>query len=354
MATKPKSLVTGACGFTGTHVVEELVAAGHEVVATDLARSMERDDPKAHDFPSVLRDLGIEPVPADVRDRASLERVIDQEFDYVFHVASVFNYSAPWEVYRSVNVDGTRNLLEVLARRSPSLKRFVLWGAGGVYGLPDYQDGPFTEDMPPAPPNDYLRSKWFQEHLTMDFCKAHKIPWTILRPTTVYGPRQVYGFGELLMNTAKQKVVMVPGSLTGKVPMVHVRDVSGAALHLATISRKKGVGIFNLNDDTVMSSVDLMRYIAEVSGHVFVELPKVPLPIIKAAARAVAEVTGRLAKVLPGFTPPIEAPTVDYLGVDFAYDNGKLKATGYRFRYPDARLGIKETLDWYRDQGWLG
>lgn len=346
----PRSLVTGACGFIGSHMVEELVAAGHEVIATDLPSACEKADRLAGRYPQVVRDLGVRIFPADIRDRRQLEALIC-DLDYLFHVASVFNYSASWELYRSVNVEGTRNLLELLPGRCSRLKRVVVWGAGGVYGVPSYHEGSLREDMPPAPPNDYQRAKWFQEHLTMEFCREQGISWTILRPTTVYGPRLVYGFGRLLMMNARSATVVVPASLTGHIPLVHVRDVTGSALHLS--SSPLGEGIFNISDDTIITSVELLRMIAELAGRRFFAVPGIPLSWIKAGALGLATASGALARLIPGFRPLLERPLVELLDADFHYDNSRLKSTGYELRYPDARLGIMETLAWYQGQGWI-
>jgi len=347
-----RSLVTGACGFIGTHMVEELGAAGHEVVATDLpaAYALDPDDLGGGRYPSVLRRLGVRLVGAAVRDPGQLAAVVDS-FDFVFHVASVFNYSPPWSVYAAVNLGGTQNLLDLLAQRAPHLQRFVLWGAGGVYGLPSFQQGPFHEGMPPAPPNDYLRAKWFQEHHTMDFCTARGIPWTILRPTTVYGPRLVYGFAAVLRSAARANPVLAPACRDGHVPLVHVRDVTGAALHLANCPT--GTGIFNLNDDSPYTSVDVFRVVAELQGRRFFPIPGLRCAWIKAGARLAAEASSVLTRLRPGMKPLVEGPTVDFLDCDFHYDNSKLKKTGYQLRYPDARPGFRETIDWYREQGLL-
>ncbi len=348
---RPRSLVTGACGFMGTHMIEVLHAAGHDVIATDLPGAIAGDDRKKGRFPSVARNLGIELVASDMRDRASLEPVT-RDIDYVFHIASVFSYSAPWSLLREVNVEGTRNLIERLRLGSPDLKRFVLWGAGGVYGLPSHRKGAFTEDMAPAPGNDYLRAKWFQEHLVMQQGQTHGLPYCILRPTTVYGPRAVYGSGPLLMGPAQMPVVAVPRNFTDHVPFVHVRDVCGAALYLATTDGTAGE-VYNLNDDTVITNVELFRLIAEITGHPFVELPPLPIEWLKKLLSGVATAFSVLGSFGLPVTPPIEGPTVAYLGEDFYYSNKKLRDTGYPFQYPDARVGVRETLEWYRDNGWV-
>ena len=343
---RPRSLVTGACVFMGSHMLEVLHAAGHEVIATDLGSALGADDRKSGRFPSVARGLGIEVHASDMRDPSSLAPLVE-DLDYVFHIASIFNYLVPWEALLEVNVEGARSLVEMVLEKSPGLKRLVLWGAGGVYGMPNFHKGPFTEDMPPSPGNDYLRSKWFQESMVMDYGAKRKLPWAIMRPTSVYGPRCVYGTGPLFMDTAQMKVAAVPKNFTSRIPFVHVRDVCEGALHLAVTPAAKN-RIFNLNDDSLMTNVEFFQYVAEVTGHRFMALPPVPMSVVKPALMAVARILTALR--LP---TPVEPDVVEYLGEDFLYDNTALKSVGYQFRYPDARTGIKETIEWYRDQGWI-
>lgn len=348
---RPRSLVTGACGFMGSHMVELLHQAGHEVIATDLQSCWGEDDRKRGRFPSVVRELGVEFRPSDMRSPRTLAPLVEG-LDYVFHIASIFSYSVPWEALYQVNVAGTRHLLDLLVERTPDLKRLVLWGAGGVYGLPSHRPGPFTEDLPPAPTNDYLRSKWFQEHLVMEYGRKHGLPYAIMRPTTVYGPRCVYGAGQLFMGPAQMKLVAAPRNFTAHIPFVHVRDVVGAALHLAQSDAARGE-VFNLNDDTLMDNVEFFRYVAEVTNRPFLALPPVPVRFVKTTLTAVANVMRFASDHVIKFAPPLEAGPIQYFGEDFRYSNDKLKGTGYRFVYPDARKGIRETLEWYRDQGWI-
>ena len=108
----------------------------------------------------------------------------------------------PWDALRSVNVDGTRNLLKLVREKAPNLKRFVLWGAGGVYGFRDREGVPVVEGDAPEPYGDYLRSKWRQEFEVMKAGQDWKLPFSIIRPTTVYRPRGFYGGGQLLMGAA--------------------------------------------------------------------------------------------------------------------------------------------------------
>ena len=352
MATddSPVSLVTGACGFIGTHMVEVLSGAGHRVRATDLEAATREDDRVLGRFPSVVRNLkDVELTPSDMTRPETLAPLVSG-VDYVFHIASIFSYSAPAEALNRVNVLATRQLLDLLLREK-KLKRIVVWGAGGVYGIPGPEDLPLREDLAPSPPNNYLRSKWRQEFTTMEYGRRHGLPYTIIRPTTVYGPRAVYGSGQLLLGTARQDPVLAPANFDGRVPFVHVRDVCRAALYLAEHEAGKGE-VFNVSDDSTISSIDVLRFIAEITGHRFVMLPPVPIEALRPLLRLVARGVVWLSQ-LTGTQPPLEPDVVEYLGRDFVFSNEKLKATGFRFLYPDARDGIRDTIRWYRENGWL-
>jgi nucleoside-diphosphate-sugar epimerase len=348
--SRPVSLVTGACGFMGTHMLEVLHEAGHEVRATDLPDALGEDDRKRGRFPSVARQLGIELVPSDLGQPRTLEPLV-KGVDYVFHIAAIFNYTAPWELLYRVNVQGGQALAEAAAAE-PRLKRFVLWGAGGVYGLPEPWMLPLREDLAPQPPNNYLRSKWMQEYNLMELGRRGRLRYTIMRPTAVYGPRAVYGGGVLVMSAAQAPVLAAPANFTTRIPFVHVRDVCSAALHLSQSERAVNE-IYNLNDDSLMSVIDYMRFMAELGGKPFFKLPPVPLGLIKKAAIPFGELVLRLHRRFGQGPSPIEPDMLAMLGVDFTYSNQKLKDTGYKFIYPDARQGLTDTVRWYKEQGWL-
>ncbi|MBN2496015.1 MAG: NAD-dependent epimerase/dehydratase family protein [Deltaproteobacteria bacterium] len=346
--SKPLCLVTGACGFMGTHMVERLVEAGYPVRATDLESAYGQDDRKAGRFPSVIKDLDVDFVGADLTDPDAAAKAVEG-VKWVFHIAGLFKYSATYEALEAVNVGGTRNLLDA-ALGNKKLERFIMWGAGGVYGL-NPAKLPLTEDMVTDPPNNYLKTKDMAEKLVMERCTEKKISHAVLRPTTVYGPRGVYGGGQMIMQLAKMNPVLVPSNFTGRVPFVHVTDVVGAALHLA--ERGDSSGPYNVNDDSTMTQVEMMRYFALMSGAVFVKLPPVPVEYIKAGLGKVADVVQYIARDMLHVDTPLEADTVRYLNLDFLVSNDKLKKTGYEFIYPDARHGLRDTVHWYREQGWM-
>jgi len=349
-STHPLSLVTGACGFIGTNMVEVLCEAGHRVRATDLASAYQRDDRTTGRFPGVLKNLGVEFVPSDMTRPETLKEVVSG-VDYVFHIAAIFNYSAPWEALKRVNIDGTRELCTLLLE-TKGFKKLVLWGAGGVYGFPPPEFLPIKEEDPKAPPNNYLKSKHEEEQLVMRLGRTQGLRYSIVRPTGVYGPRCVYGMGQMLMTTAKQKLLAIPRNFTSRIPFVHVRDVCSAALFLAT-HKEADSEAYNLNDDTQITMVEFMQFMGELSGRRVILLPPVPISPLKTLLLGAAFIDQQFSKRILKSSPHLERDTVNFLGKDIAYSNQKLKDLGYKFLYPEARTGVQETLTWYTNEGWI-
>jgi nucleoside-diphosphate-sugar epimerase len=350
MSKKPLCLVTGACGFMGTHMVEVLHEAGYNIRATDLPTAYPDDNKKRGLFPSILRSLGVEFVGADLTDAAAIKPLV-KDVEIIFHIAGLFKYSATWEALEAVNVGGTRNLLEA-ALAEGNLKRFIMWGAGGVYGIAKTEMLPLKEDMQTNPPNNYLKSKDLAEKVVMELCEKNNIPHAVLRPTTVYGPRAVYGGGQFVMGMAKMNPAMIPSNFTGRVPFIHVRDVVGSALHLAEYQGEVK-GPYNCNDNSTMTAVEVSRFFAMLMGNMFIKLPPIPKELIIAGVGKVAGVVEHVARDILHLPSPVEA---DMLGLsigDFVYDNQKLRDTGYEFLYPDPRPGLRDTITWYREQGWM-
>jgi nucleoside-diphosphate-sugar epimerase len=271
--------------------------------------------------------------------------------DTVFHIAAVFNYSAPWEVLEKVTVLGTKALCDRLLAEK-NLKRLVLWGSGGVYPTPGPGDLPLRESMayPDPPMNNYFRSKIEQEKLVRDLGASQGLPFTIVRPTTIYGPRAVYGGGQLVLSMVNVNPVTLPANFTFRMPFSHVHDVCAAALYLARLPQAKGE-VYNITDDSSMSMLEYGRFMASLMGHVFVKLPPVPIVPTRALLVGLGTALGIVAK-RTGKPPPLEADPARLFGRDYAFSNEKLKNTGYQLLYPDPRHGLRDTVKWYREQGW--
>jgi nucleoside-diphosphate-sugar epimerase len=343
-----KTLVTGACGFIGSHMVEHLVEAGHEVMAADLPSALDAPPEDRSRFPEVCEAAGARLVPMDVTDRAMVERAV-KGAELVFHIAAIFDYTVPETTLRAVNVDGTRNLMDALLKEG-TCKRVVNWGAGGVYGPPVAAEGPFREDSPKRPSNPYLVSKWDQEVLAHSY-RDKGLEVTSVRPISPYGPRAVYGSGQLLIGLAEQRRPPAFRNLRGNIPFGHVRDLAAAALFLADYPAADGEA-YTVTDDGRLDARDLARIVADEMDSKPLILPPVPLgvmrKILSLAARASMAGARRKRK-----RPKLEYDQMQYFGRDWLYTNDKLKATGFEMKFPQPEPGLRATLQWYLENGWI-
>lgn len=340
--------MTGAAGFMGSYMVETLLHAGHRVRATDLPSASDQDDVKSGRYHGLLRRLDVERVSADLCDGASWGPLL-KGVDWVFHIAGLFDYSAPRAALYRVNVEATRLLLESL-RANGGIERLILWGAGGIYGRPKPEELPLREDSPKRPPNAYLQSKWEQEQLVRRYYEDSGIPYTCLRPTGVYGPRSVYGMGRMLIQMAEMRKIRLPRNFLGRMPLVHAEDVCAAALFVS--GRREAVGeAFHLADDRPYTNLAFFQMLAELLGKPFAALPPIPPGLLRALALSAATLENFYAKKIARRRPTLERDTIFMLGADFWYSNEKLKVLGFRFKYPDSREGLRETLQWLQEAG---
>jgi len=180
------ALVTGAAGFIGSHVVEELVAHGTPVRA--LVHYNSRDDLGwlSELSPETLQHVEI--VRGDVADAHQMRLAVEGA-DAVFHLAALigipYSYVAP-SAYVDTNVRGTLNLLE--AARSAGVERFVQTSTSEVYGSAQYL--PIDEDHPLHAQSPYAATKVGADQLALSYHRSFALPVVVVRPFNTYGPRQ--------------------------------------------------------------------------------------------------------------------------------------------------------------------
>ncbi len=326
------ALVTGACGFVGSHMLDLLIEKGIEVRATDL-ESANR---------GYVDKLGVEFTPSDLTRKGTLRPAL-QGADYVFHIASVFNYSAPWSLLYQVNVEGTRNLYEVALETNPEI--VVHWSSGAIYSRRK-KELPTKETAPIEPSNNYEKSKWMQEQIALEFYGKYGLPVTVMRPATIYGPRGRYGLMIPMFMLARGELRAIPGSGKTIGAFVHVKDVVDCALFLA--SKKEAVGeSYNIADDSHYTNEELLLYAAELLD---VKMRKFHIPAFVINLRAW---WSEWKAKLKGKKPGLERDAVKYLFHDYWLDNSKIKELGHKLVYPDIKEGLKETIRWYKVEGWL-
>src|SRR5215472_3143837 len=173
------SLVTGGAGFMGSHVAEQLLGSGHEVVVLDdLSGGFRENVPN-----------GVEFVRGSILDHALLRALFDKyNFTYVYHLAAYAAEGLSHFIRRynyQVNLLGSMNLINASVKND--VKCFVFTSSIAVYGA---NQTPMTEDLTPMPEDPYGISKYAVE---LDLKTAHQmfgLPYIIFRPHNVYGEKQ--------------------------------------------------------------------------------------------------------------------------------------------------------------------
>ncbi len=373
-----KALVTGAVGHTGSFLVHELINNGWEVVATDLkmesrSKVMTKEGVFSSSFDRLSIDLeGVTFVAADLTDKESLkalfsdELVKDQDYDVIFHPASLYDYFAKLDILRKINVEGLRNFLEVIKehhdQKGTDLPHFLHWSTCGVYGQPKYEktdEGyfiPADEEAPYDPPNNYSISKKEQEILLKKFGKENDLNYTILRSAPIYGPYQTYGMFHIYYMSYLIGSMPLPHIMPRKralmMPMIHVEDLVRAAVFLA--NREDAFGeAYNIAADPTTQE----EWLAFMFQELGVQYSTIPIwwPVYKVFAKVFewwGESQEKRARRL-GTRPKIDMPMAHYVIHQYYFSNEKLKDLGFKFKYGDFKSGTRQTIRWYIDHGWF-
>lgn len=254
-------LVTGAAGFIGSHVVDALIARGHEVVALD--------DLSGGFCDNVAAEAHF--VEGSILDEALIQKLFSEHrFDYVFHLAAYAAEGLSHFIkrfnYRN-NLIGSVNLINA-AVNAGTVKRFVFTSSIAVYGR---NQVPMTEDMAPLPEDPYGIAKYAVE---LDLKEAHEmfgLDYVIFRPHNVYGIRQNIGdpyrnvIGIFMNQLLQGKPMTIFGDGQQTRAFSHVDDV--APVIAASADREAACNdVFNVGADTPYSVLDLAHTVAKMMG----------------------------------------------------------------------------------------
>jgi 2-alkyl-3-oxoalkanoate reductase len=322
-----ETLVTGATGFVGHHLIEALRSRGYGVRVLALPT----EDTTSLELEHVAIYRG------DVRLAETLSEPI-RGVDTVYHLAAIHGLWRPKQDYDAVNVTGTENVCRAVL--AAGVRRLIHVSSWAVYGMA--LGRPVREDFLLKPVADpYALTKAEADKLVQEYVVRDHLPAVIVRPGTMFGPGDLVNFGRMADRLSAGRAVII-GSGRNAVPFVYVTDVVDGMLLAADQDQAIGQ-VYNLSTDEPFTQKQLWDAIAQEIG---VHPPRVHVPYH--ALYALAFVAERW------FTSdhPQRQPLVTRLGVKlFGSDNRhSIEKAKRELRYaPKVSLqeGVHLAASWY-------
>lgn len=324
------SVVTGASGFVGSHLVDKLLAEGHKVKCILRSSSSKK----------WLEGKDVEIYNCGLFDKNELKKIL-RDADYLFHVAGVVK--AKNEVgYFKGNVETTRVLLEVVEEVNPNIKRVVIVSSQTACG-PSLDGNVCNEKTVEHPITTYGRSKLAQEKLARSFMAS--LPITIVRPPAVFGSRDTEIY--LFFKTYKQGLMTLIGFNKKQLSLLYVDDlVSG--IHLAGISEKAVGQTYFISSEKYYDWIEIGEICRKAFGKKAFTL-RIPHAIVYAIA-AVAQFFAMFSPKAATFN--LEKAK-DFVQENWTCDVSKaVTEINYRQNF-SLEEGIRRTIDWYKEMKWL-
>jgi dihydroflavonol-4-reductase len=323
-----KVFLTGATGFVGGHLVDRLLAGGHEVAA--LVRTPARA--------TGLAARGVALIQGDLHHHAAL-REGAAGAAVIIHVAALTGAVDEGE-FLAANRDGTANV--VGAARSSPRRPPVVYVSSMAAGGPARRGAPKRDAGADHPVTMYGRSKLAGEQVLRD--SGH--PWVILRPPTVYGPRDQDNL-LTVFKAARTGIAPVFGDGSMELSAIHVVDLADACIAAAASEGARG-GTFYVNHPEVVTSAELVRRIGRAMGRE-VRLIRIPEPV----ARGILSLTGGFAALFKRKTILRADKANEFYQEAWTGDPTPFTTvTGWQARV-DLTTGLADTYRSYQEAGWL-
>ena len=326
-----KALVAGGTGFIGSHVVKDLVSKGIQVRVLIRKNSHIRFLPHKE----------IEFIQGNILDINSL-RNHTEDVDLVY---SAFGILGQWgiseQMYREVNTKGVKNLLESCL--DGQIKQFIHISSAGVLGpLPDGVVA--DESFPYNPSNIYEKTKCEAEKEILKCDEKYGVPFTIIRPEFVYGPRDTHVLR--LFKAIRAKRFFLLGNGQSFLHPTYIDDLI-QGISICTDNENAVGKIFLITGDKPLPVKELAEIIAE---ELDVRLPKIRIPLL--FAHTTAKIMELVAKVAH-FDPPLTRSRVKFFTENRAFSCQKARTELGYIPKVDFREGVRRTISWYREDSFL-
>jgi len=328
-----KVLVTGATGFVGSCLVENLLKRGYDIAV--LARSHKR---LKYTLPW-LHDSHVKVIYGDVTD-ASKVKVALKDVDVVFHLAALLGkWGIPDQQYYHVNVYGTYVMLEQSGKAN--VNQAIYLSSTGVMGRLKTLPGDINHQCNPFTP--YEKSKYQAELLVRKAINENHFPATIIRPTHVYGPGD-YNTLQLLRLMKRWRILPVIDGGQRLFQPIYVADLA-QALILCMEKKNASLGrTYIVAGNETMTFKDFFLLSAKIIG---IKIKGFDLPV--GLAWICAHISEGMCAFL-GLTPIVTRSRIEFFSRNHVYNNRRIiDDTGW---LPKIKLktGLRETIKWYKNQ----
>jgi nucleoside-diphosphate-sugar epimerase len=330
MSSKIISVVTGASGFVGSHLVDKLLSEGHHVKCILRSTSSRR----------WLEGKPIEIADCGLFDKDAL-KVVLKDADYVYHVAGIVKAKTEVEYFEG-NVESTRTLLEIAAEVNPNLKRFLIVSSQTACG-PSYDGKPCNEETQEHPITTYGKSKFAQEQLAKTY--FDKLPITIVRPPAVFGERDTEVY--LIFKTYKAGLMTLIGFDDKKLNLIHVQDLVNGIYQASVSSNTIGKKYFVASED-IYTWPQVGDSIGRALGKRAFTL-RLPHSLVYSVA-AVAQFFAMFSSKAATFN--LEKAR-DFVQPGWTCEVSKAKKDFGFSQKVSLDEGIKRSIDWYKEMKWL-
>lgn len=325
-------LVTGASGFLGSHIAEQLSLRKIPTVAL-VRKSSNRKFLET--LPHVSLRFG------SVNDRHSINDAM-VGVSHVIHAAGLVKAKQPSEFFRT-NTDGTQNLLDAAASLGDKLERFVLVSSLAALG-PSMDGAPVPDDADPNPVTHYGRSKLAAEQLVA--AARHNVRSVIIRPPMIYGPRDNESFA--FFQAISRGILPYLGSGKNTLSVVYAADCASACIRALEANVPSGSTYF-VDDGQVYVWLDMLKTIEAAMGKRARLRMSVPFGVLKAAA-VFSELGGRLTDKAVMLT----RDKVNELSAPHWVGDSRRAQSELAWRPEiDWAEGTRRAAAWYRAEGWL-